>query len=101
MVLADVTLGDVRDLFIILLALESLIVVGLLVWLILELRGLTNLLKKEIRPILTSAQETVSTVRGTTTFVSSNVVAPFIKVSGYVAGFKAIVDTLTGHDKKR
>jgi hypothetical protein len=101
MVLADVTLGDVRDVFIILLALESLIVVGLLVWLILELRGLTNLLKKEIRPILTSAQETVSTVRGTTAFVTSNVVAPFIKVQGAVAGFRAIVDTLTGHDKKR
>src|ERR1700682_6234481 len=101
MILADITLGDVRDVFIILLALESLIVVGLLVWLILELRGLTNLLKKEIRSILSSAQETVSTVRGTTTFVSSNVVAPFIKVSAYVAGFKAIVDTLTGNEKKR
>ena len=94
------TLGDVRDIFIILLALESLIVVGLLVWLILELRGLTNLLKKEIKPILTSAQETVSTVRGTTTFVSTNMLAPIIKVSGYIAGFRAIVDTLTGHDKK-
>jgi hypothetical protein len=76
------TLGDVRDVFIIALALESLIVVGLLVWLILELRGLTNLLKKEIKPILTSAQETVSTVRGTTTFVSNNMLAPIIKVSG-------------------
>jgi hypothetical protein len=94
------TLGDVRDVFIIALALESLIVVGLLVWLILELRGLTNLLKKEIKPILTSAQETVSTVRGTTTFVSNNMLAPIIKFQGYVAGFKAMVDTLTGHDKK-
>jgi hypothetical protein len=93
------TLGDVRDIFIILLALESLIVVGLLVWLVLELRGLTSLLKKEIKPILTSAQETVSTVRGTTTFVSTNVLAPFIKVQSYVAGFRAIVDTLTGQDK--
>jgi hypothetical protein len=94
------TLGDVRDVFIIALALESLLVVGLLVWLILELRGLTNLLKKEIKPILTSAQETVSTVRGTTTFVSNNMLAPIIKFQGYVAGFKAFVDTLTGHDKK-
>jgi hypothetical protein len=93
------TLGDVRDIFIILLALESLIVVGLLVWLVLELRGLTSLLKKEIKPILTSAQETVSTVRGTTTFVSTNVLAPIVKVQSYVAGFRAIVDTLTGQDK--
>ncbi len=100
MILADVTLGDVRDLFIILLALESLIVVGLLIWLILELRGLTNLLKNEIKPILTSAKETVSTVRGTTNFVSTNMVAPIIKAQSYMAGLRAIVDTLTG-DKKR
>ena len=100
MILADITLGDVRDLFIILLALESLIVVGLLIWLILELRGLTNLLKNEIKPILTSAKETVSTVRGTTNFVSTNMVAPIIKAQSSMAGLRAIVDTLTG-DKKR
>ena len=94
------TLGDVRDVFIILLALESLIVVGLLIWLILELRGLTRLLRDEIRPILSSAQETVSTVRGTTTFVSRNLVAPIIKVQGYMAGVRAMVDTLTGRDAK-
>ncbi len=91
----------VRDIFIILLALESFIVVGLLIWLILELRSLTKVLKEEIKPILSSAQETVSTVRGTTTFVSENLVSPIIKVSGYVAGVRAMVDTLTGHDKKR
>ena len=95
------TLADVRDLFIISLAFESFVVVGLLVWLILELRGLTKLLKDEIRPILSSAQDTVSTVRGTTTFVSENLVSPIIKVSGYVAGVRAMLDTLTGRDLKR
>ena len=95
------TLADVRDLFIIALAFESFVVVGLLVWLILELRGLTKLLKDEIRPILSSAQDTVSTVRGTTTFVSENLVSPIIKVSGYVAGVRAMLNTLTGRDLKR
>jgi hypothetical protein len=95
------TLADVRDVFIIMLALESLVVVGLLIWLILELRGLTILLRDEIRPILSSARETVSTVRGTTTFVSDNLLAPIIKVQGYMAGMRAMVDTLTGHDRKR
>ncbi len=94
------SLADVRDIFIILLALESLIVVALLIWLILELRGLTRLLRDELKPILASAQETVSTVRGTTNFVSKNVVAPFVKVSSYIAGARAIVDTLIGRDKK-
>jgi hypothetical protein len=95
------TLADVRDLFIIALAFESFVVVGLLVWLILELRGLTKLLKDEIQPILASAKETVSTVRGTTTFVSDNLVSPIIKLSGYFAGLRAMVDTLTGRDLKR
>src|SRR6266849_3965948 len=95
------SLADVRDLFIILLALESLIVVGLLIWLILELRGLTKLLKEEIKPILTSAQETVSTVRGTTTFVSENLVAPLVKLSSYVSGARAAMDELIGRDKKK
>ena len=95
------TLADVRDVFIIMLALESIIVVGLLVWLIFELRGLTRLLRDEIRPILASARETVGTVRGTTTFVSDNLVAPIIKVQGYMAGVRAAVNTLTGRGLKR
>ena len=94
-------LAIARDLFIVVLALESLVVVGLLIWLILELRGLTKLLKDEIKPILSSAQETVSTVRGTTTFVSDNLISPIVKVSGYVAGVRAALDTLTGRDLKR
>lgn len=92
-------LANVRDFSIIVLALESLVVGGLLVWLIWEVRSLTKVLKDEIRPILTSTQETVNTVRGTTTFVSENVVAPFIKVQGYVAGARAVVDSLRGRGK--
>lgn len=90
-----------RDIFIIVLALESLIVVALLIWLILELRGLTRLLRDELKPILESAQETVNTMRGTTTFVSKNVVAPFVKIQGYVAGAKTMVDTLFGRESHK
>ncbi len=95
------TIAVVRDVFIIMLALESLIVVALLVWLILELRGLTRVLREEVKPILTSAQETINTVRGTTNFVSDNVVAPFVKVQGYVAGVKTMVDALFGRIPRR
>ena len=41
-------LAIARDLFIVVLALESLVVVGLLIWLILELRGLTRLMKLDL-----------------------------------------------------
>jgi hypothetical protein len=95
------TIAVVRDIFIIVLAFESLIVVALLIWLILELRGLTRVLREEVKPILDSAQETVNTVRGTTSFVSDNVVAPFVKVQGYVAGAKIMMDALFGRKPRR
>lgn len=95
------TIAVTRDIFIIVLALESLVVVGLLIWLIVELRGLTRLLREELKPILDSAQETVKTVRGTTNFVSENVVAPFVKVQGYMTGAKTVVDTLFGRASRK
>ncbi|MCA1553705.1 MAG: hypothetical protein LC737_04940 [Chloroflexi bacterium] len=95
------TIAIIRDLFIILLALVSVVVVVLMAWLLIELRGLTRLIRDEVKPILQSAQDTVSTVRGTTSFVSENVVAPFVKISSFVAGARALVDTLAGRDKKQ
>lgn len=76
----------VRDLAIVLLAIESLVIGIVLIVLILEIRSLAKLLREEIRPILDSADETVRTVRGTTTFVSETFVNPMIRVSGFTSG---------------
>lgn len=76
----------VRDLAIILLAVESLIIGVVLIVLIWEVRNLTKFLREEIKPILESADETVRTVRGTTTFVSETVVKPVVRVSSVAAG---------------
>ena len=76
----------VRDLAIILLAIESLIIGVVLIVLIWEVRNLTKFLREEIKPILESADETVRTVRGTTTFVSKTVVNPVVQVSSIAAG---------------
>ena len=95
------TIATIRDIFIILLALVSVGVVVLLAWLILEVRGLLRFLRDEIKPILASAQDTLSTVRGTTSFVSKSVVEPVVKVSSYVAGVRAIFDTVLGRDKQK
>jgi hypothetical protein len=76
----------VRDLAIVLLAIESLFIGGVLIVLILEIRSLAKLLREEIKPILDSADETVRTVRGTTTFVSDTFVNPVIRVSGFASG---------------
>lgn len=79
-------LASVRDLAIILLALESFVIGVVLIVLILEIRNLAKLLREEIKPILDSADETARTVRGTTTFVSETFVNPMIRVSGFASG---------------
>ncbi|MDE3089268.1 MAG: hypothetical protein KGJ80_07770 [Chloroflexota bacterium] len=79
-------LALVRDLAIVLLAIESLVIGVVLIVLVLEIRSLAKMLREEIKPILDSADETVRTVRGTTTFVSETFVNPMVRVSGFVSG---------------
>jgi len=76
----------VRDLAIILLAVESLVIGVMLIVLIWEIRGLAKMLREDIKPIIDSADETVRTMRGTTTFVSENVVNPVVRVSSFASG---------------
>jgi ABC-type spermidine/putrescine transport system permease subunit II len=80
------TTETIRDLFIIVLALESIVVGIILVILIYQLIVLTNMLRDELKPMIDSTQETLNTVRGTATFVSENVTRPAIKASGYISG---------------
>jgi len=76
----------IRDVFIIFMALESLLIGFTLVILIVQLARLINLLQNEIKPILDSTNETVSHLRGTTVFLSDNLVEPVIKLNEYLAG---------------
>jgi hypothetical protein len=87
----------VRDMAIIALAAESgLIGLGLLV-LIVQVARLANMLEFEIKPILlNTADTTVSTVRGTASFVSERMVSPIIKASGYMSGAARLVGALRG-----
>lgn len=84
------TTGRVRDIFIIVLALESLLIGAALVILVIQLAVLTNLIQNEVKPILTSAKETVSTLRGTSQFISSRAVAPIISITSALAGFRKL-----------
>lgn len=76
----------VRDLAIILLAVESLVIGVVLIILVWEIRNLAKLLREEIKPILDSADETARTVRGTTVFVSDTLVNPMVRASSFAAG---------------
>lgn len=78
--------GRVRDIFIIFLALESLLIGFTLVILIVQLARLINLLQNEIKPIIDSTNETVSNLRGTAVFLSENLSEPVIKLNEYIAG---------------
>jgi len=88
------TAQTVRDVFIIFMALESMVIGVALVVLVVQLAVLTNLLKHEIKPILEATQETANTVRGTTLFLSENLVEPVMKLNSYVAGLSSLVETL-------
>ncbi|MCK5646066.1 MAG: hypothetical protein KAH97_04755 [Anaerolineales bacterium] len=78
----------IRDIVIIFMAVESLIIGLTLIILIIQLAKLTALLQNEIRPILDSTNETLSTLRGTTTFLSNNLVNPVIKANSTVAAVR-------------
>jgi amino acid permease len=74
------------------MAVEFLIIGVALVVLIVQLAALINLLNNEVRPILKSTSETVNTLKGTTQFLSDNMVGPVIKLNEYLAGLKKLID---------
>ncbi len=80
--------AKVRDLFIILMALVSLLIGAALVILIIQIAALTNLIQNEVKPILKATSQTVNTLKGTTIFLSDNLVEPVIKMNEYLAGLK-------------
>ena len=83
---------QVRDIFIILMALMMFVIGVALVVLILQIANLTNLLQHEIKPILHSTTDTVNTLKGTVRFLSDNVSEPVIKLNESLASVKKLVD---------
>ncbi len=88
------TVSRLRDIFIILMALESLLIGLALTILIIQIARLTNLLENEVKPILDSTNETISTLRGTTRFLSDNLVEPVIRLNEVLAVFQRVADIL-------
>jgi len=86
------TTANIRDIFIIFMAFESLIIGVALVILVIQIASLINLLQNEVKPILAATNETVNTLRGTTEFLSENLVEPVIKLNSTVAGLRRILE---------
>lgn len=85
----------VRDIFIIMMALVSIVIGVALVVLVIQMAALINLLQNEIKPILQSTSETINTLKGTTTFLSNNLTEPVIKINSSVAGFRKLLSLLS------
>lgn len=87
--------ATIRDIAIIIIALQSIVIgilLGVLIW---QVWRLIKMVQNEIKPILTDAQQTVNTVRGTTTFVSDTVVDPVVKTSSTIVGLRRTMQSLT------
>ena len=97
----NATTGRVRDVFIIFMALESIVIGAALVILIVQLATLINLLQNDLKPIIQSTNETVNTLKGTVTFLSDNISEPVIRLNAYLAGFKQFIDLVNPGKKRR
>ena len=86
--------AKVRDIFIIIMAFESLLIGAALVILIIQIASLMNLLQNEIKPIMDATNETVNTLRGTTAFLSENMVEPVVKLNANLAGLQRFFELL-------
>jgi hypothetical protein len=82
----------VRDIVIIFMGAESLLLGLALIILMVQLARLTALLQDEVRPMLRSTNDTIETLRGTTRFLSDNLVSPVIRANGAAAAVQRVVD---------
>ncbi|MBI1258055.1 MAG: hypothetical protein GC204_11340 [Chloroflexi bacterium] len=103
LVLTLVTGGDfaatirvIRDLVIIFLSLEGILIILSLAILALQVAQLVNLLQNEVKPILENTQETVKTAQSTVEFMSDNLTEPVIRASGFLAGTSVLLSNLFG-----
>ena len=90
----------IRDIFIIFMAVETLVIGLVLIILIIQLARLINLLQNEIKPILNSTNESVDTLRGTIIFISDNLAEPIVKLNEYMAAVKQLGEFLRFTKKK-
>jgi len=86
--------GQVRDIFIIILVMESFLIGAALIILIIQLALLSNLLQNEIRPILSSTKETIRTMKGTSQFISERAVMPIVTIGGLLAGGRKLFEII-------
>lgn len=94
------TIVIVRDIFIIALGIMSCLSGIVLILLLISIIRLINMLEFELKPILLKTNDTLGTIRGTTAFMSDNVMRPVTTASSYMAGVRRGVQTLFGDPRR-
>jgi ABC-type protease/lipase transport system fused ATPase/permease subunit len=87
-------IDEVRDIVIILLAVESLIIGGVTLFLLYQMIMLLTLIREELMPLIQSAQDTVNSARGTTVYVSRKIIVPSAKAATTVARLQTMARVL-------
>jgi len=87
-------LNGLKNLAIVILAVESFIATALLAAVVALLAILVRTIQQEIRPILRSVQDTANTVKGTTVFVSDAFVSPLIRFASFLSGLAGAFQSL-------
>jgi len=87
-------IDEVRDIVIILLAIESLIVGGVTLFLLYQIIMLLTLIREELIPLIQSAQDTVNSARGTTVYVSRKIVVPSVRAAQTMARLQTMARVL-------
>lgn len=84
----------VRDLAIIIVAIQTIVIsilLGVLIW---QIWQLTAMIQNDVKPIVDDTQATVNTVRGTATFLSDNMVHPVVRSSRTLIRWQATLRAL-------
>lgn len=86
------TAEALRDAVIVVLGIQSVITGLAVLVLLIQVARLTALLQNEVRPMLEATNETVQTLRGTTEFLSENVVRPVVRMNGAMAAVRRALE---------
>ncbi|MCA9885463.1 MAG: hypothetical protein KC546_12530 [Anaerolineae bacterium] len=83
-----------RDLGLIVLTLNGILIVTGLAILVLQIARFVNLLSSEVKPMTDDARSTLAEVRATTAFVGKHTVQPFVRIQAFFVGALAFLREL-------
>lgn len=80
----------IRDLLIIIVTLEVIVVGAAITVFLIQVARLVNLISNELEPLISATSDTVNTVRGTAQFLSKNLVEPVMTMNSALKGLARV-----------